>query len=183
MHGKVIFDVIVGILNQLAKQLRRTQGYKVAAIDVKQSALDAVASYEHYPDVLILATDTVEKSLEKIDGVTSSEYSGLDATVLATDHPAAFELAAALTRKHGTMVLLGQPEKGITMSYQTVIYKDIKLVGSLVADTAQAQELVELFHRNRLHVEITEWKMEEAEQMRQWYCSGASSGKNVIVMD
>lgn len=155
----------------------------MAAIDVKQSALDAVASYEHYPDVLILATDTVEKSLEKIDGVTSSEYSGLDATVLATDHPAAFELAAALTRKHGTMVLLGQPEKGITMSYQTVIYKDIKLVGSLVADTAQAQELVELFHRNRLHVEITEWKMEEAEQMRQWYCSGASSGKNVIVMD
>ena len=101
----------------------------MAAIDVKQSALDAVASYEHYPDVLILATDTVEKSLEKIDGVTSSEYSGLDATVLATDHPAAFELAAAL------------------------------------------------------HVEITEWKMEEAEQMRQWYCSGASSGKNVIVMD
>ncbi|GMG04475.1 unnamed protein product [Aspergillus oryzae] len=178
--GGSVGIVGIGGLGHLGTQIAKCM---VAAIDVKQSALDAVASYEHYPDVLILATDTVEKSLGKIDGVTSSEYSGLDATVLATDHPAAFELAAALTRKHGTMVLLGQPEKGITMSYQTVIYKDIKLVGSLVADTAQAQELVELFHRNRLHVEITEWKMEEAEQMRQWYCSGASSGKNVIVMD
>ncbi|KAE8382583.1 putative zinc binding dehydrogenase [Aspergillus bertholletiae] len=172
----------IGGLGHLGAQIAKCMGYKVAAIDVKQSALDAVASYEHRPDALILATDPVEKSLDKINGMISSDYPGLDATVLATDHPAAFELAAALTRKHGTMVLLGQPEKGSTLPYQTVIYKDITLVGSLVADTVQAQELVELFHRNRLHVEITEWKIEDAEQMRQWYLSGTSGGKNVVVM-
>ncbi|KNG86482.1 hypothetical protein ANOM_005123 [Aspergillus nomiae NRRL 13137] len=185
-EGGSIGIVGIGGLDHLGTQVAKCMGYKVAAIDVKQSALDAVASYEHSPDVLILATDPVEKSLDKINGMISSDYPGLDATVLATDHPAAFELAAALTRKHGTMVLLGQPEKGITMSYQTVIYKDIKLVGSLVADTAQAQELVELFHRNRLHVEITEWKMEEAEQMRQcrgdrhWLGISAQSQKRAV---
>lgn len=155
----------------------------MAAVDVKQSALDAVASYRHSPDALILATDSVETSLRKIDEVVSSNYRGLDATVLATDHPAAFELAAALTRKHGTMVLLGQPEKGITMSYHTVIYKDITLVGSLVADTAEAQELVSLFHRNQLHVEVKEWRLEDAEKMKNEYLSGAGTGKNVIVLD
>ncbi|KAK5800129.1 hypothetical protein VI817_002341 [Penicillium citrinum] len=157
-------------------------GYNVAAIDVKQRALDAVASYEYSPDALILATDPVEESLVKIDKIKSSSYRGLDATVLATDHSSAFDLAATLTRKHGTMVLLGQPEKGITMSYHTIIYKDIKLVGSLVADTTAAQELVSLFSQNNLHVEVKEWKMEDAENMRQSYLSGMGMGKNVIVI-
>lgn len=92
------------------------------------------------------------------------------------------ELAANLTRKHGTMVLLGQPEKGITMSYNTIIYKDIKLVGSLVADTAQAQELVSLFLNNKPQMEIKEWKLEDAESMRQAYLEGSGDGKNVIVI-
>lgn len=149
---------------------------------MKQPALDAVASYEHSPDVSILATDPVETSLEKINQVVSSDYPGLDATVLATDHPSAFELAAALTRKHGTMVLLGQPEKGITMSYLTTIYKDIKLVGSLVADTTEAQELISLFHQNKLHVEVTEWRIDQAERMKQEYLSGTTTGKNVVIL-
>lgn len=142
-----------------------------------------MAAYQHSPDALILATDPVDVSLQKIDQIVSSPYRGLDATVLATDHPSAFKLAAALTRKHGTMVLLGQPEKGITMSYRTVIYKDISLVGSLIADTAQAQELVSLFHQHQLEVEVKEWKMEEAEKMKQEYLSGVGTGKNVIVLD
>ncbi|KAJ5178733.1 zinc binding dehydrogenase [Penicillium capsulatum] len=83
--------------------LIRGQGYTVATIDIKQAALDAVASYRHSPDALVLATDPVGTSLFKIDAVVSSQYRGVDATVLATDHPAAFDLAAALTRKHGRM--------------------------------------------------------------------------------
>ncbi|KAF7590510.1 hypothetical protein BBP40_002698 [Aspergillus hancockii] len=112
-----------------------------------------------------LLKDPVEKSLEKVNQIHASDYTGLDATVLATDHPSAFDLAAALTRKHGTMVLLGQPKKGITMAYHTTIYKNIKLVGSLAADTAETQELIKSFHQNKLHVKITEWRLEEAEQM------------------
>jgi len=81
------------------------------------------------------------------------------------------------------MVLLGQPEKGITMSYLTTIYKDIKLVGSLVADTQQAMELLKLVHENKLHVDVQEWNMEEAEEMKQEYLKGATSGNNVIVID
>ncbi|KAJ5591070.1 zinc binding dehydrogenase [Penicillium hetheringtonii] len=172
----------IGGLGHIGTQIAKCLGYNVAAIDVKQRALDAVASYEYSPDALILATDPVEESLVKIDKIKSSSYRGLDATVLATDHSSAFDLAATLTRKHGTMVLLGQPEKGITMSYHTIIYKDIKLVGSLVADTTAAQELVSLFSQNNLHVEVKEWKMEDAENMRQSYLSGMGMGKNVIVI-
>lgn len=78
------------------------------------------------------------------------------------------------------MALLGQQEKGITMSYHSIIYKDITLVGSLVADTAAAQELATIFHQNKLHVDIKEWKLEDAEKMRQSYLSKEGMGKNVL---
>lgn len=70
--------------------------------------------------------------------------------------------------------------KGITMSYNTTIYEDIKLIGSLVADTAQAQELLVLFDEKKLHVEVKERQLEQAEEMKQEYLSGAGSGKNII---
>ncbi|KAJ5104426.1 zinc binding dehydrogenase [Penicillium alfredii] len=111
--GGSIGIVGIGGLGHIGTQVAKCMEYAVAAIDIKPSALNAVASYPHSPDALILATDPVEDSRQKIDQMVSSNYRGLDATVLATDHPAAFELAAALTRKHGTMVLLGQPEKGL----------------------------------------------------------------------
>jgi hypothetical protein len=53
----------------------------------------------------VLSTGPVEKTLDKINNAIKSDYPGLDATVLATDHPSAFKLATDLARKHGTMVL------------------------------------------------------------------------------
>ena len=129
----------------------------------------------------ILATDPPSTSMKKITDVVQGSYPGLDATVIATDVPAAFDLAAQLTRKHGTMVLLGQPEKGITLSYQNIIFRDIKLVGSLLADRDQLVELLALVVKHDIRVKVKEWKPEDAEVMRQEYLTGKQSGKNVIV--
>ncbi|KAF5551493.1 alcohol dehydrogenase [Fusarium phyllophilum] len=101
-----------------------------------------------------------ETSMEKITNVINGDYPGLDATIIATDAPAAFDLAAKLTRKHGTMVLLGQPEKGITLSYQNIIFRDTKLIGSLVAGTNETEELLELVMKHNIQVKIKEWKPE-----------------------
>ncbi|MBE3048777.1 hypothetical protein IMZ48_41010, partial [Candidatus Bathyarchaeota archaeon] len=109
------------------------------------------------------------------------DYPGLDATILATDAAPAFDLAAELTRKHGIMVLLGQPEKGITLSYRNVIYRDLKLVGSLVAEVDEAEELVALVAEHKIQVNIKEWRPEDAEEMRQEYLAGKTAGKSVIV--
>lgn len=151
------------------------------AVDVKQSSLDLVNSYKWKPDVSILATDPVEDAVRKITDVVQGSYPGVDATILATDAPPAFDFAAAITQKHGTLVLVGQPEKGITMSYFNIIFRDIKLIGSLIADKAQAEELVKLVAEAGIQVHIKEWKPEQAEEMRKEYLAGKGDGKNVIV--
>ncbi|PCD23908.1 hypothetical protein AU210_015422 [Fusarium oxysporum f. sp. radicis-cucumerinum] len=179
--GGSIGIVGIGGLGHIGAQVAKAMGYKVAGIDVKQDALDLVASYNLKPDVCILSTDPAETSMEKITNNIKGDYPGLDSTIIATDAPAAFDLAAKLTRKHGTMVLLGQPEKGITMSYQNVIFRDINLIGSLVADTDETEELLNLVVKHNIQVKIKEWKPEDAEKMRQEYLAGRNSGKNVIV--
>ncbi|KAG9495404.1 hypothetical protein J7337_013650 [Fusarium musae] len=179
--GSSISIVDIGGLGHIGTQVAKAMGYQVAAIDVKQDALDLVASYHLKPDICILSTDPAETSLEKIANVINGDCPGLDATIDATDAPAAFDLTAKLTRKHGTMVLLGQPEKDITLSYRNVIFRDIKLIGSLIADTNETEELLELVVKHNIQVKIKEWKLEDAEKMRQDYLAGRNSGKNVIV--
>ncbi|KAJ4005987.1 hypothetical protein NW752_001234 [Fusarium irregulare] len=179
--GGSIGIVGIGGLGHIGTQLAKAMGYKVAAIDAKQDTLDLVSSYALKPDMTILASDSPSTSMKKITDAVQGDYPGLDATVIATDVPAAFDLAAQLTRKHGTMVLLGQPEKGITLSYQNIIFRDIKLVGSLLADRDQLVELLALVVKHDIRVKVKEWKPEEAEVMRQEYLTGKQSGKNVIV--
>ncbi|RGP74665.1 sphingosine n-acyltransferase lag1 [Fusarium sporotrichioides] len=174
--GGSIGIVGIGGLGHIGTQLAKAMGYQVAAIDAKQDTLDLVSSYALKPDISILATDPPESSMKKITDVVKSDYPGLDATIIATDAPAAFDLAAQLTRKHGTMVLLGQPEKGITLSYHNIIFRDIKLVGSLLADRPVLEELLELVVKHDIQVKIKEWKIEDAEEMRQEYLTGKNSG-------
>ncbi|KAF5562858.1 ADH2-alcohol dehydrogenase II [Fusarium napiforme] len=180
-YGGSIGIVGIGGLGHIGTQVAKAMGYQVVAIDVKQDALDLVASSDLEPEVYILSTDPAETYMEKITNVIKGDYPGLDATIIATDAPAAFDLAAKLTRKHGTIVLLGQPEKGITLSYQNAIFRDIKLIGSLVADTDETEELLELAVKHNIQVKIKEWKLEDTEEMRQEYLTGENSGKNVIV--
>ncbi|KAF4876726.1 alcohol dehydrogenase [Colletotrichum siamense] len=181
--GGSIGIVGIGGLGHIGTQLAKAMGYKVVAIDVKQSALDLSASYPLNPDLTILATTPAPDVVSQITQVVGGAYPGLDATVLATDAPAAFKFAAAVTRKHGTLVLLGQPDAGITMTYKDVIFRDLKLVGSLVASREDTEELLGLVAEHGVEVKMKEWKIEQAEEMRQEYLGGKGEGKNVVVFE
>ncbi|KAI8248045.1 alcohol dehydrogenase [Colletotrichum sp. SAR 10_77] len=181
--GGSIGIVGIGGLGHIGTQLAKAMGYKVVAIDVKQSALDLSASYPLKPDLTLLATTPAPDAVSQITQVVGGAYPGLDATVLATDAPAAFKFAAAVTRKHGTLVLLGQPDAGITMTYKDVIFRDLKLVGSLVASREDTEELLGLVAEHGVEVKMKEWRIEEAEKMRQEYLGGKGEGKNVVVFE
>lgn len=131
----------------------------------------------------LLADTPPSEAVSQIASVVQGAYPGVDAAILATDAPAAFSFAASITRKHGTMVLVGQPDKGITLSYGDVIFRDIHLVGSLIADRDQAEELLALVAEKNVQVQIKEWRPEQAEEMRAEYLTGKGDGKNVILFD
>ncbi|KAF5681509.1 sphingosine n-acyltransferase lag1 [Fusarium circinatum] len=66
---------------------------------------------------------------------------------------------------------------GITMyggikRAQNAIFRDIKRIGSLVADKDATEELLELVVKHNIQVKIGEWKPDDAEKIRQEYLSG-----------
>ncbi len=67
------------------------------------------------------------------------------------------------------------------MSFHSVIFRDIHLVGSLLGTVAQADDMMKLMAKGEVTVKIKKWKLEEAEDMRQEYMKGNGTGKNVIV--
>ncbi|KAI1013683.1 hypothetical protein LB503_010672 [Fusarium chuoi] len=87
--GGSIGIVGIGGLGHIVTQVAKAMGYQVAAIDVKQDALALVSSYDLKPDICILSTDPAETSMENITNVIQGDYPDLDATVIATDAPAA----------------------------------------------------------------------------------------------
>lgn len=66
------------------------------------------------------------------------------------------------------------------MSYRNVIFRDLKLVGSLVADK-DMKDLLALVAEHGIRVKMKEWRIEQVEEMRQEYLAGKSEGKHVIV--
>jgi len=174
----------IGGLGHIGTQFAKALGYTVLAVDTKQAALDLANSFKHKPDVTMLAKkDSVDSVLDSLKQISPDKYGyeGVDAAILATDHPDSFALAAQLTKKHGKMVLVGQPADGITMSFHSVIFKDIRLVGSLLGSVAQANDMMKLMAKGDITVKIKKWKLEQAEEMRQEYLEGQGIGKNVIV--
>lgn len=180
--GSSVAILGIGGLGHIGTQIGKALGYTVIAVDAKQSALDLAETYDLKPDASVLATD--DKVVEKVAAAVKddSPYPGVDATIVATDAQAAFDLAAQITKKHGAMIVIGQPKDGVNVSYHTLIFRDIRVIGSLLANTQQTQELVQLVHDKGIKLEVREWKMEDAEAMRQEYLKGTGVGKNVIVM-
>jgi len=174
----------VGGLGHIGTQLAKAMGYTVVAVDTKQEALDLAVSFKHKPDICMKpGTDSVDSILTQLEKIHPDKYGykGVDAAIMATDQPPSFKTAAELTRKHGKLVLVGQPADGITMSFFDLIFRDLTLVGSLLADVDRGNELMELVEKEDIKVHVTTWKPEQAEEMRQKYLSGKTQGKNVIV--
>lgn len=137
-------------------------------------------SYHLKPDLAILASSPIESAMQSIGRAIKGYYPGLDATIVATDAAAAVEYAASITRKHGTLVLVGLPAGGVNIPWQSLVYRDLKLIGSMAGEKEDAEELVDLVADHGIRVHMKTWRLHQAEEMRLEYLKGTGSGKNVI---
>lgn len=183
--GSTLAILGIGGLGHIGTQIAKAKGYTVVAVDTKQEALDLSNKYKHKPDILFNPEkQKLEDVIEKLHELNPDKngFRGVDCSIISTDSPPSFKTAVDLTKKHGKLVLVGQPADGITLGYLDIIFKDLRLVGSLLADPEQGQELMDLVGKENIEVEVKKWKMEQAEEMRQEYLSGKQKGKNVIMV-
>ena len=68
---------------------------------------------------------------------------GLDAVVVLPESQAAFDYGMKLLKTHGTCVVVSFPEKGFHISARDVVFRDIKILGSLVGSNKTLREMLE----------------------------------------
>lgn len=96
-------------------------------------------------DLLIDSSHGTQNAISEINKLKkNNEFSGLDAVVIATGANEAFEFGADLLRKHGTLIVVGQPPEKIAFTFHQFIFRDITVKGSLLADAKTCQEMVDM---------------------------------------
>lgn len=113
------------------------------------------------------------------DLARSGNESGLDAVIILPESQAAFDLGMQLLRDRGICVIVSFPEQGFFLNPNDLIFRDIKVVGSLVGTNAQLVSMMELAASSGIRACTRVYALENLNQLVKDYCSGVG-GKFVI---
>jgi len=117
----------------------------VVGIDSRKEPISLAKTLKYTADLLIDSSHGVQAAVEQIKKLPkNNDFSGLDAVIIATGAIEAFDFGADLLRKHGTLVVVGQPSEKISFSFYQFIFRDIVVKGSLLSDAVTCQEMVDL---------------------------------------
>lgn len=148
----------------------------------------------------------VKESL--VDEGVGLPATGLDAVLVCTDAHPAFALGIEILAKHGTLVFVGLPERPVPMPYTAFVGKDITVVAGCLpcgrwsgvgaggvyrkyqgkeiegkrwmSAKEVMEEMLVLVEKVKMHVELTEYPMDEIERLVTEFGSEKSKGKLVL---
>ena len=168
-----------GGLGHLGIQMAIAMGINVIAIDARDEGLELCkkAGAKHVFD----ARKGKEELVKQVQGLTDGL--GAEATVNVSDHDTAAAFSCAVTRIHGRMVQVAQPDE-VKIPFVELIFRDIRIVGSLIAGAQQSQEMLNFCTENKIAVETNVFHgLEEVPKMVELSHSGKMKGKAVVVVD
>lgn len=96
----------------------------MVGIDSRSEPLGLAKGLKLAPDLLLSFDEGHDSATKKISELDpSKDYPGVDAVVIATDNLPSFEYGTKILRKHGTLVIVGQPKDPIPIRYFDAIFR------------------------------------------------------------
>ncbi|KAI9840657.1 MAG: hypothetical protein M1837_001381 [Sclerophora amabilis] len=168
-----------GGLGHLGIQFAKALGLQVVGVDARDEGLELSRSVG--VDVLVDARRGKETVVEEVHQVTNG--AGVDATVNVSDAKSAAGLACAITKMHGKMIQIAQPDE-VSIPFAELIFRDIHVQGSLISSRGEAQRMLELVaeHGIRVHTNIFHG-LEQVPNLVELAHGGKMAGKGVIIVD
>jgi propanol-preferring alcohol dehydrogenase len=141
-----------GGLGHLGIQFAKALGLIVIAIDARDEGLQLAK--ECGADVIVDARNGKEKVVEEVKKVTGGE--GAEATLNVSDHETAAATSAAVTKMHGVLIQIAQPDN-VVVPFQELVFRDIRIHGSLTGKSCLSCSESEL-----INIRITRRNPEDA---------------------
>jgi len=168
-----------GGLGHLGVQFAKALGLKVIGIEARDVGLELTTKAG--ADGAVDARIGNEKVVEEVKKITGGELAY--ATVNMSDAKSAAALACAVTRMHGTVVQLAQPDE-FSIPFRELIFRDIRVKGSLICSPEEARNMLEIVAKHRISVNTNPFiGLKELPKLIGLSESGKMKGKGVIVVD
>ncbi|KAI1364938.1 GroES-like protein [Xylaria arbuscula] len=166
-----------GGLGHLGIQFAHAKGLKVIGLDARDDGLRLTKDYG--AEVVVDARGEKANVVKQVQDV--SDGRGVDAAIVLAEHAEA--LAAAITRMHGTVVQVAQPEN-LSIPFAELIFRDIRFKGTLLASPKESEEMVQCIAEHGVKVRTNPFQgLESIEELLSVVKSGKLRGKAVIVVD
>jgi D-arabinose 1-dehydrogenase-like Zn-dependent alcohol dehydrogenase len=163
--GEILAIVGLGALGHLAVQFAKCMELKVVAIDNRQQPLELVQNLKYSPDLILdsskIDAENAIQQINKIQSTTKTNYPGADVTLVLTDPIPAYKYALAITKKHGTMMVVGVPREPIPIEFRDLIFRNITVKGSLHSNIETARRMVKFVAQHGIKTEIKTYSLEE----------------------
>jgi len=175
----------LGALGHLGVQMAKVKGYKVVGIDARKEPIELAGQLKYPPDLLLNATEIkAEDALKKVAELDKEKpFEGLDAAILLADPQESVNYAVALTARHGLVVAVSQPQAGFTFQFVDLIFRDIRVVGSLLGPQKYLQETVDLCAEKGIESTLSTFRLEEMDKVVEAAHSKTKKGKTVVTFD
>lgn len=168
-----------GGLGHLGIQMARVKGINVIGVDARDEgiALSIEAGCEHVFD----ARKGKEEVAREVQALTNGL--GVEAAINVSDHETAAALSCAVTRMHGRMIQIAQPDQ-VSIPFQELIFRDIQIIGSLISNASAATEMLNMVAEHNIIVKTNVFHgLHEVPKMVELARSGKMQGKPVVVID
>lgn len=168
-----------GGLGHLGVQFAKALGLRVVGIEAREEGLEV--SKEYGADVVVDARRGKDEVVEAVKEVTGGR--GVDATVNLSDASSAAALACAVTKMHGLVVQIAQPDV-IEIPFQEVIFRDIRIRGSLICSPEESKSMLKCIAEHGVTVKTNPFHgLDKIEDLVEMVHGGKIQGKAVIVVD
>lgn len=168
-----------GGLGHLGIQFAKALGLKVIGIDARDEGLEL--SKKHGADVVADARKGKANVVKEVHAITAGR--GADATVCLSDHKDASGIACAVTKMHGTMVQIAQPDI-VEIPFRELIFRDIRIIGSVISGGEETRSMLDTIAKHGVTVTTVPFQgLDKIDELSKLVHSGKLSGKAIIVVD
>lgn len=167
-----------GGLGHLIVQFAVASGVKVIGIDARDEGLDLTRKAGAHTTL-----DARMGQAKLVEEVNKYVKGGVTRSIMVSDHPTAAPNACAITRRHGTVVVVALPENFVVPTTE-IVMRDIRIRGSHIGSAEEMQEMVDFVVDKGIKVETKVFDgLDSLPQVIETYQNAKVAGKLVVIMD
>ncbi|OQV01453.1 hypothetical protein CLAIMM_06814 [Cladophialophora immunda] len=173
-----------GGLGHLGLQFATKMGLNTTGVDVASRAMELAKSLETGATIVDASTKSaaeVKQEIGKEDGRQNPSEMGLDAVIILPESQKSFDYGMHLLKNGGLLVLVSFPPEGFHISADDLVFRRIRMVGSLIGSNKAMRDMFDFCVKNDVKAKIKTYPFPKLNQLVEDYHSGVG-GKLVLDM-